>query len=119
MTILYLAGPMRGIKNWNFDRFLEVAGKLRDVGYIVLNPAEADLDNGFEPWGMTGFEDITEGFVSRRELLRTDINWIADMANGVAVLEGWENSSGARAEVAFGDAIEIPCHLWDWWVENA
>ena len=38
--IIYLSGPMSGIKDYNYPRFNEVAGLLRAQGHEVLNPAE-------------------------------------------------------------------------------
>lgn len=40
--ILYLAGPMRGIPEFNFPAFMSAAADLRAQGHIVFNPAERD-----------------------------------------------------------------------------
>ncbi len=42
-TKLYLAGPMRGIKDYNFPTFMEMAKRLRSMGLQVWNPAERDI----------------------------------------------------------------------------
>ena len=47
---LYLAGPMSGIKDFNFPAFNEAAEHLRKLGYEVFNPAEDDVErDGFDP----------------------------------------------------------------------
>jgi len=40
MSHVYLAGPMSGIKDWNFPAFHDAANKIRTLGHQVTNPAE-------------------------------------------------------------------------------
>ena len=47
---IYLAGPMRGIKDFNFPAFFAAAEKLRAEGHTVFNPAERDTNE----WGEIG-----------------------------------------------------------------
>lgn len=121
MTTLYVAGPMRGIRHYNFEAFLEAAEQLRAAGYEVICPAERDIENGFDPIerDLTGNEDLTaEGF-DLREALAWDLTQIAERCEGIAVLPGWENSRGAKAEVALGDALGIPVWFVDIWKKDA
>jgi hypothetical protein len=37
-----------------------------------------------------------------RKVIRTDLDWIADNAEAIALLPGWQNSRGARTEHALG-----------------
>jgi hypothetical protein len=39
---VYVAGPMRGIPEFNFPAFNAAAAKLRAAGHHVFNPAERD-----------------------------------------------------------------------------
>jgi len=105
---VYLAGPMTGIAEFNFPAFDAAAAKLRDLGYVVFNPADNDrYKHGFDPTGMTGHEDLT-GILDRREVLADDLAWICAEADVVALLPEWKWSTGARAEVAVARALNIP-----------
>ena len=110
MTSVYIAGPMRGIPDFNFPAFDAAATRLRDLGYDVCNPADRDRQqHGVEvnasPTG--DLEDIKHTGFSLREALGYDVAWIAKHADAVAVLPGWEKSQGARAEVALAWALSL------------
>lgn len=107
---LYLAGPMRGIKDFNFPAFHKAADALRLQGHNVFNPAERDemvhgKDVGKSETGDLG-EATQKGF-SLREALAADTAWICLQADGIAMLPGWENSKGARAEKALAEALGL------------
>lgn len=109
---IYVAGPMRGIPEFNFPAFFAAAEKLRAEGHEVFNPAERDnLRHGTDiSKGNTSGDEAqaakTHGF-SLREALKDDTSWICDNADGIAVLPGWENSKGAVAERALGVALGL------------
>ncbi len=94
MTIdksVYLAGPMRGIDQFNFPAF-DAAAKLgRDKGWRVFNPAEHDRSCGFDET-----KNSLEGFDMRTAQI-WDINAIMK-SNAIALLPGWEKSQGASVE---------------------
>lgn len=46
MTTLYVAGPMRGIPEFNFPAFFEAEDRPLKAGYDVINPARKDTDDG-------------------------------------------------------------------------
>jgi hypothetical protein len=104
----YLAGPMRGIPEFNFPAFLKAAEDLKAKGIEVFNPAQHDIDNGFDYKGLTGNEDLSPLGFDLRKALGADVDFIAHESAGVIVLPGWENSSGARAEVALANALKLP-----------
>ena len=106
---VYLAGPMRGIPEFNFPAFFAAAAKLRAEGHSVFNPAERDAaSHGDKVWkgNMTGDlkEANKQGF-NLREALRDDTHYICMEADAIALLPGWEKSSGATAERALGVAL--------------
>lgn len=105
---IYLAGPMTGYEHYNFPAFHAGAVLLRNAGHLAFNPAENDLDNGFDATGLKGHEAADHGF-DLRQALKQDLSWICDHADAVALLDGWEESKGAKCEVALGLALGIPC----------
>lgn len=103
---IYLAGPMSGIEHYNFPAFFTAARKLREAGHEVFNPAENDMATGFNALGMEGHEASEHGF-SLRNALKADLTWICENANAIALLDGWEDSKGVKAELALADALGI------------
>lgn len=107
---IYLAGPMRGIPEFNFPAFFAAAEKLRAEGHEVFNPAERDNQKhgvDISKGNLAGCEEVAakeHGF-SLREALGADLAWICAEAEGIALLPGWERSMGARAELATAEAL--------------
>lgn len=106
---VYVAGPMRGIAEFNFPAFLQAQAELEGQGHNVFNPAMRDIATGFEWQGLTGHEDLNDGThqFSLREALGADTAYIAADADAVCVLPGWSASRGARAEVALAAALGL------------
>ena len=101
---LYLAGPMTGYERWNFDAFDHEAARLRAAGFVVHSPHEADLALGFDPDAPV--EDFTdEDYFAA---IRRDLEALLGV-QGVALLDGWEGSRGARFEHSVGRALGLPC----------
>lgn len=107
----YLCGAMRFQPEMNFPAFHRAAAQLRALGLTVFNPAEHDEANGFDPTGMTGFEDTPELGSHIRQALAADLEWICRHADVVVCLEGWADSKGARAEVCTAEALSLPVWL--------
>lgn len=105
---IYLAGPMRGKPEFNFPTFFKAAKMLRDEGHEVFSPAERDISvlGDFYKGNTSGDEEkaAQQGF-SLREALAADMKYIAEEADTIALLPGWESSSGARAEHALSVAL--------------
>lgn len=109
---LYLAGPMRGIAEFNFPAFHAAAAKLRAEGHFVFSPAEKDNERhgtDISKGNVTGCEEYASkqhGF-SLREALRLDLEFICNEAEGIALLPGWEHSKGAAAEHTTALALNL------------
>ena len=78
---IYIAGPMTGIKDYNFPAFHAAAERLRSCGFTVVNPAEITPEFG-HPWSYYMRRDIPE-------LVKCQT---------IYLLPGWENSKGATLE---------------------
>lgn len=85
---IYIAGPMTGYKDFNRPAFKAFSLKLSLDGHVVLNPAVL-------PDGLTQpqYMDICLA------MLRC--------AQAIYLLDGWEKSSGARAEKALAEKLSL------------
>ena len=107
---IYLAGPMRGYANFNFPAFDYAAEKLRKQGHEVFSPAErdrqaygAEIENN-----PTGDENkVTNVACTINDCMSADCEWICRNADAIALLPGWEKSSGANAELALSKALGL------------
>lgn len=109
---VYLAGPMRGIKEFNFPAFRRATKILRDRGYEVVSPHELDEAAGYDWAGFTGNEDLAAFNFDITERLTDDIRLIGE-CDAVVCLDGWTNSSGASAEVSFAWATGRKVYLFE------
>ena len=100
----YLAGPMRGVREFNFPAFRRATKILRDRGIDITSPHEMDEAAGFNWEGFSGTEDLAEYDFNIVERLCDDIAAVCDV-DAVICLEGWTHSSGARAEASFAWAV--------------
>lgn len=118
---VYLAGPMRGYPEFNFPAFFAAEDRLWRFDHDVQNPAREDTDSGFEWRGLEGTtEELETAGFDLADALGGDLEWICKHADCVAVLEGWEGSKGATAEVATALALGKPVYRAptfrdDWW----
>lgn len=112
---IYLAGPMRGYKDFNFPAFFAATEKLRSEGHVVFNPAERDVNS----YGAEGLKtekgdeaEVSkklgfEGLTLARQCFLHDTQFICAEADAIYLLPGWEASKGAKAERALGEAIGL------------
>ena len=104
ITTLYVAGPMSGHPENNYPAFHEAAEALRGAGYKVISPAEYSVPDGSR--------------VHYVDLIREDLRLMLD-CHGVAVLEGWWDSVGARNEVNVAGVLKMPVRTVALWLERA
>jgi len=98
---IYIAGPMRGIEQYNFPAFDVAAEKLFNEGWYPVNPADIDRDMGFYPEETPAGFDWTQipDTMDLREIIRRDVDELV-VCQAIYMLNGWENSKGAKAELA-------------------
>ncbi len=97
---LYLSGGMTGYPDNNFPRFNEVTDQLISLGgYEVDNPAEKGEVDGWT------WEDY----------LKYDLHQVID-CDGIATLENWRKSKGARLEVKTAKGLGIPVFPYKHWL---
>ena len=90
---VYVAGPMRGHKLFNFPAFDKASAALRAQGWEVFSPAEHDRSSGFDP----SIEDMNAQHFDVTEAFRWDIQTLLHV-DAVYFLRGWEASQGANTE---------------------
>ena len=109
---IYVAGPMRGIAEFNFPAFNRATEMLRALGHEVFNPAEKDNERhgvDISKGNTAGCETLAaqqHGF-NLREALAFDLEFICREADAVALLPGWQKSKGATAERATAEALGL------------
>lgn len=113
---IYLAGPMRGIEEFNFPAFFKAAAELRAEGHTVFSPAEKDCERhgtnigADNPDGDEEYASKQHGF-TLRDALRIDLEYICNEADAIALLPGWEHSKGADAEHKTAVALGLHVRL--------
>lgn len=108
---LYIAGPMRGIPDFNFPAFDAARDRLNAAGHRGISPADSDRSLLKDRPGAAA-ADLTP-----EECMQRDIELIS-MVDGIVLLEGWEYSSGAITEIAFARFRNIPVFVEGPWMNN-
>lgn len=106
---IYIAGPMRGIEDFNFPAFDRQANLLRKQGWCVINPAEMDREHGSPESSPMEYDPATD-YNDRefmRDAMRRDLVAIAEDCTAVYCMSGFETSRGAKAEYQLAKAIGI------------
>ena len=107
MTVVYVAGPMSGIPEFNFPAFVEAEKKLADAGYDVISPTAKGKPEGDQYDGARPYEWY----------VREDLKMLLE-ADGVALLPGAQNSRGARMERQVAEFLKMPVGSVDEWCEG-
>jgi len=95
---------MTGIENMNFPAFMRAEKQLTEAGYECVNPANH---------GSPGPDDTR----TWADFMRVDIT---DMltCDGLALLDGWPSSRGAKLEVYIADQLDIPAKFLEDWLKS-
>lgn len=86
---IYIAGKMTGVPNYNIDRFNDKETELTEKGWRVLNPAKIGV-----------LPDYDMYWPINKAML--------DGADAIYMLDGWEDSPGARKELFYAIKIGLP-----------
>lgn len=92
-TVVYVAGPMTGLPDFNYPAFEHARALLKAEGLSVLCPVDNDdgPEPGSRPWSWYMRRAI-------RQLITAD---------GVAYLPGSESSKGAQVEIQLAHTLEM------------
>ena len=89
---VYIAGPMRGLPDFNYPRFNACAATLREIGWHVVNPAEIGAYYGTP-------EQINADPALLAAVVSAELHAL-ETCDAIFLLPGWEKSTGARQELA-------------------
>lgn len=90
---IYIAGPMTGLPDLNYPAFHQAAKQLTAQGHTPINPANTTLPNN-STW-LQYMQDCIPKLIH---------------ADAIALLPGWQNSTGATIEANLAQSLGIPTH---------
>jgi hypothetical protein len=91
---VYIAGPMRGYDQFNFPAFDHARDDFARLGYVVTSPADIDRADHKDAANMPAGDQKVYAYRDFATLLM-----LAYTGKGnIAMLRGWEHSTGATAE---------------------
>jgi hypothetical protein len=111
VLIIYIAGPIFGKPNRNETAFREMAAKVEhQLCATVLVPLD------IAPWEHAG--ECPPGRRTDGETHNESCHMRTDLANmltcdGIALLAGWQNSHGGRAELYVANVAQMSVYLED------
>ena len=109
---IYIAGPMRGKPNWNYEAFDRAEKLMSKMGWNVINPATLD-ENSRETQDLEckpkDFDPDTNSVHrdANRKIMKRDLDAICDSCDAIYMLEGWQMSQGACAEFYLSCSLGI------------
>lgn len=113
---IYLAGPMRGYRGYNHPAFNVATSYLREAGFVVFSPAEEDQRKFPDrDWSTMTGDPVVDGISlpDMRSIIKADLVWIADNADILVLLPGWERSKGVAVEKALAEFLGLRVWFFD------
>lgn len=98
---------MTGIPYFNHPLFYEVEAQLQSFGIKCFNPAREGQNLAPNDIESGKIEDIVFGFGGYKSLLAVDVSAILLKCSAIVLLDGWQHSNGARAEVMAAIAADL------------
>lgn len=99
--IYYLSGPMAGYPDHNFPAFQKAMEDLEDSGVKVRSPHQMKPPM-LEP--------------RDQDYLANDFAQMCLKCDGIILLRGWPQSTGARAELEIAMTLKWPVYYYEDWV---
>ena len=91
---IYIAGPMTGLPNYNFEAFDRAATRLSARGFDVKNPADVGrkwlAEHEYREPNKSEYQELLN---AGRAMLRE--------CKTIYLLRGWQNSNGALGELSY------------------
>lgn len=106
---IYVAGPMRGIRHFNFPAFDAARDRLAAQGWNVISPADLDREIGFDEKAFPddyGWIDLKKIGFSIQDAVERDVEALI-RSEAIYMLRGWEKSKGATAEKAIAEWLGL------------
>jgi hypothetical protein len=103
--LVYIAGPMRGKKYFNFSAFDAAKVDLANMGHEPVSPADLDRAAGFDPMLMpedSDWSNLEKCNFALHDAINRDIEAMK-ACGAIYMLRGWESSFGAKAEKALAE----------------
>lgn len=101
---IYIAGPMRGFLNFNYPTFNDYAEKHRAAGWDVVNPVEIGAGYGTP-------EQINADPALLAAVVSAELHAL-EKCDAIFLLEGWNESVGAKQELAAALAAGLKVYVW-------
>lgn len=117
---IYTIGPVTGKPNENRAEFERVKDELlrKTNAMCVMTPFTmvdyAKIDGFIDSDDDIAWKIAMKGCLM--EMLNYWDEWREKPNIGIAMLDGWEQSKGAKIEHDLAEALEIPCKPWEEWL---
>lgn len=97
---IYLAGPMRGLPNFNLEAFDQAEKRWTEAGWEVFSPAALIR--------VMPYDIVTTYTEKQRRIhvIQQDLGCIYH-SDAIALLPGWEASVGVTVELALAQFLEL------------
>ncbi len=110
---IYIAGPMRGISNYNFVSFFLAEAMMTMKGHDVINPAKMDIEEGKAHWNPVEQRINCSPDFTMHDALRRDFLAMCRDREAIVMLSDWNSSEGAKSELHLSKIIGLQAFQYD------
>ena len=96
MEVIYISGPMTGYPNFNREAFVKAEMCLIGKGKEVVSPSLVEQDDEGQTWKPLQGKYSYYLKIALQKMLR---------CNAIVMLDGWQDSKGARVERYLAEAL--------------